>query len=61
MSKQIIIRAETISLKAELNDSETAQKIFDELPISGTANAWGDELFFTTLIKKHPHLCVFQA
>jgi hypothetical protein len=30
----------------ELNDSPTAQKIWDALPIKGRANVWGDEIYF---------------
>ena len=54
MSKQIIIRSDTISLKAELNNSDTAQKVFDSLPITGTVNTWGEEIYITTLIKAGP-------
>lgn len=54
MSKQIIIRSDTISLKAELNNSDTAHKVFDSLPITGTVNTWGEEIYITTLIKAGP-------
>ena len=36
-----------ISLIAELNGSDTALSIFNRLPLSGTANIWGDEVYFT--------------
>ena len=42
----ITIRAESITVEAELNDSETASKIIEILPIEGTANVWGDEIYF---------------
>ena len=32
---------------AELNDSDTAKKIFDALPIEGSANVWGEEIYFS--------------
>ena len=43
------IRIETgdISLIAELNGSDTAISIYNMLPSSGTANIWGDEVYFT--------------
>jgi hypothetical protein len=44
--KQILITASGISLPAELNDSPTAQEIWRLLPIEGTANTWGDEIYF---------------
>ena len=44
--KKIKISAGDISLLAELNESVTAQKIWDALPIEGRANIWGDEIYF---------------
>ena len=44
--KTITISVEGISLSAELNEGETAQKIWDALPIEGSANTWGDEIYF---------------
>jgi len=45
MSK-IMITAGKVSMEAELNDSPTAQQIWDALPITGSANVWGDEIYF---------------
>ncbi len=44
--KTIIISAGDVSLPAKLNDSPTAQQVWDVLPIEGTANVWGDEIYF---------------
>ncbi len=44
--KTITISAGDVSLPAELNDSPTAQQIWDALPLDGTANVWGDEIYF---------------
>ena len=33
-------------MEAELNDSPTAQQIWEALPIDGRANVWGDEIYF---------------
>ena len=33
-------------VQAELNDSVTATKIMEILPIEGRANVWGDEIYF---------------
>jgi hypothetical protein len=44
--KTITISVEGISLSAELNESDTAQKIWNALPIEGRANTWGDEIYF---------------
>ncbi len=44
--KPITISIEGISLPAELNDSPTARRIWEALPIEGQANTWGDEIYF---------------
>jgi len=33
--------------EAELNDSETARRIYDALPLEAQAQTWGDEIYFT--------------
>jgi hypothetical protein len=47
MGKRIKIKARTIEVIAELNDTKTAQAIWDALPIKGFANLWGDEIYFS--------------
>jgi hypothetical protein len=42
----ITISIEGISLPAELNDSPTARRIWEALPIEGRASTWGDEIYF---------------
>jgi len=44
--KNIVITAGNISMPAQLNDSPTAQKIWEALPLQGKANNWGDEIYF---------------
>lgn len=44
--KNIIISVDKFRLKAQLNNSETAEKIYDALPIEGTTKTWGDEIYF---------------
>jgi hypothetical protein len=44
--KQILISAGGVSLPAELNESDTAQQIWEILPIEGRASTWGDEIYF---------------
>ena len=43
----IIITIEEMILKAELNVSETARAVWDNLPLEGIANVWGDEIYFS--------------
>ena len=46
MAKIIIIKAPPVVAMAELNDTKTAQAIWDALPITGVASLWGDEINF---------------
>jgi uncharacterized protein len=47
----ITISAGNMSLTAELNDSPTAQQIWQALPIEGEANRWGDEIYLEIPVK----------
>jgi hypothetical protein len=47
MGKKIHIRAGAIEAEAGLNDTRTAQAIWEILPIEGRANLWGDEIYFS--------------
>jgi len=47
LDKKITITVGDIKTRAQLNDSETAQKIWDALPIEGRINTWGDEIYFS--------------
>ena len=46
MPKTIKIRAGEAELKAKLNDSTTARKVSNALPIEGRAQRWGEEIYF---------------
>ena len=52
--KNILISAGDLSVQAELNDSDTARNIWDSLPIEGTANLWGDEIYFDISLEIDP-------
>jgi len=43
---RIIIEVETLSLEAELLDTPTGRKISEALPLEGSVNVWGDEIYF---------------
>jgi hypothetical protein len=48
MTERVIqISAGGVVVTAELNDSSTADALWDALPITGRANTWGDEIYFS--------------
>ena len=46
MMRKILITINNLSVSEELNDSVSANKIWGALPLSGSANVWGDEIYF---------------
>jgi uncharacterized protein len=44
--RKIVITVGTVTLRAELNDSKTAEAIWNQLPIQSKASIWGDEVYF---------------
>ena len=46
MKRQIDIKAGSTKVRAEIDDSKTADAIWKAVPIKGTANLWGDEIYF---------------
>ncbi|HEY63433.1 MAG TPA: hypothetical protein G4O02_02570 [Caldilineae bacterium] len=44
--RRIRITAGSVSAEAELNDSATADAIWQALPLKARANTWGDEIYF---------------
>lgn len=45
--RKINISAHPVVMEAELNHSETAQMIWDALPIEEYGSTWGDEIYFS--------------
>jgi len=43
MGKRIQIKAGQVKVVAELNETRTAQAIWEALPIKGRGNRWGEE------------------
>ena len=46
MSRRITIRAGEVTINGELNDSATADLVWEALTIKAVANTWGDEIYF---------------
>ena len=51
MEKKIRIKAGNVEADAVLNDSPTAQKVWEALPIEARGNTWGDEIYFSIPVK----------
>tara|TARA_Y100000590_G_C15110401_1_gene784662 strand:+ start:161 stop:544 length:384 start_codon:yes stop_codon:yes gene_type:complete len=45
--RAIQISAGGVVVTAELNDSQTSDALWEALPITGSANIWGDEIYFS--------------
>ncbi|MCL6432245.1 MAG: hypothetical protein K6V36_15520, partial [Anaerolineae bacterium] len=50
--RRIRITAGTVAATAELNDSATAQAIWEALPITASASTWGDEIYFPIPVRR---------
>ena len=47
MGKRVLLRAGQIETEAQLNNTRTAQAIWEALPLKGHVNLWGDEIYFS--------------
>ncbi len=47
MRKKIKIMVGEIEAEAELNNTRTAQAIWEALPLKGHVDLWGDEIYFS--------------
>ena len=46
--RTIVIETDSVQMEAELRDTPAATAIWEALPITGRANSWGDEIYFST-------------
>ncbi len=51
MARKIRILVSELKIEAELNESKTAQAIWEALPIEAKANLWGEEIYFAIPVK----------
>jgi len=51
MGKKIRILIKDLKVEAELNESKTAQWIWEALPIEAKTNLWGEEIYFAIPVK----------
>jgi len=46
--RKITIRFDSAELEVELLDTPTAEAVYNALPLEGSANTWGEEVYFST-------------
>ena len=51
MNRQIRITSGAVSVLAELNETSTADTIWQSLPLTNNVNTWGDEIYFAIPVK----------
>jgi len=51
MGRQITITSNEIEVVAGIDDSETANSIWEALPIESSVSTWGEEIYFTIPVK----------
>ena len=54
MAHSITITAGTVEVSAELNDTDTAEAVWNALPFSASGNTWGDEIYFRIPVAAEP-------
>jgi len=54
MKRKIRVTVGKLELVAWLNETKTANKVFEALPITSTVNTWGDEIYFTIPVTAGP-------
>jgi len=54
MAQSITITAGTVEVSAELNDTTTAEAVWNALPLSASGNTWGDEIYFRIPVAAEP-------
>ena len=51
---RIIFKTSNAAIEGELDDSQTARKIHDKLPIAAKAKTWGEEIYFEIPVRCSP-------
>ena len=49
--RKIEVTAGSVLVTATLNDSSTAEALWDALPLEASANTWGDEIYFRVAVQ----------
>lgn len=52
MSHRILIKTGDVTTQGVLNDTSTANAVWEALPVTGKANTWGEEIYFAIPVKE---------
>jgi hypothetical protein len=52
MSHRILIKTGDVTTQGVLNDTSTANAVWEALPVTGKANTWGGEIYFAIPVKE---------
>jgi len=58
MVRKIKITSGNLQMAAELNNSKTADLIWEKLPVEGKVNTWGEEIYFAIPVESGPENAV---
>jgi len=50
----IVFKTSKVTIEGELNNSQTALKIYEKLPLEAKASTWGDEIYFKIPVSLKP-------
>lgn len=54
MTKRLKLSVGDVEASAWLNDTDTARKVMEALPIASSVNVWGDEIYFAIPVHTDP-------
>ena len=49
--RKVTVTAGSVQVAAALNDSSTAEALWNALPLDASANTWGDEIYFRIAVQ----------
>ena len=47
MMREVKVTVAELELKAQLNETDTAAKVLEALPVASQVNLWGEEIYFS--------------
>jgi hypothetical protein len=51
---KVVFKTSKVTIEGKLNNSQTALKIYEKLPLEAKVNTWGDEIYFEIPVSLKP-------